>query len=156
MVINNPTAPCICCHTTFWNINVRKQAIDDKLQCTVLHIYGVVGLLITKLRQVYCWVCQWIFFNRWIFGKVTNKNVVISCIFVFFVFYIAVCWPGIQSGRDNHVLARSFAEYSPIKNVFTDRLSNKPFLIWLLTTPPHPKHVATLPCNLSFIACFLT
>jgi len=29
-----------------------------------------------------------------------------------------------------------------------------PFLIWLLTTPPHLKHVATLPCNLSLMACF--
>jgi len=33
-------------------------------------------------------------------------------------------------------------------------LSNKPFLIWLLTIPPHLKYVATLPCNLSIIACF--
>jgi len=38
---------------------------------------------------------------------------------------------------------------------FTCRLSSKPFLIWLLTTPPHLKCVATLPCNLSLIACFL-
>jgi len=38
---------------------------------------------------------------------------------------------------------------------FTDILSNKPFLIWLLTTPPHLKYVATLPCNLSSVAnCF--
>ena len=36
----------------------------------------------------------------------------------------------------------------------TDTLSNKPFLIWLLTTPPHLKYVATLPCNLSSMACF--
>ena len=33
-------------------------------------------------------------------------------------------------------------------------LSNKPFLIWLLTTPPHLKNVATLPCNLLLTACF--
>jgi len=32
-----------------------------------------------------------------------------------------------------------------IKKNFTDRLSNKPFLIWLWTTPPHLKYVATLP-----------
>ena len=30
---------------------------------------------------------------------------------------------------------------------FTHRLSNKPLLIWLLTTPLHLKYVATLPCN---------
>jgi len=27
-------------------------------------------------------------------------------------------------------------------------------LIWLLTTPPHLKYAATLPCNLSSRACF--
>jgi len=36
----------------------------------------------------------------------------------------------------------------------THTLSNKPFLIWLLTTPPRLKYVATLPCNLSLIAYF--
>ena len=30
----------------------------------------------------------------------------------------------------------------------------KPFLIWLLTTPPRLKYVPTLPCNLSLMACF--
>jgi len=33
-------------------------------------------------------------------------------------------------------------------------VNNKPFLIWLLTTPQHIKYVATLPCNLSLMACF--
>jgi len=36
----------------------------------------------------------------------------------------------------------------------TRRLRNIPFLIWLLTTPPHLKYVATLPCNLSLMACY--
>jgi len=39
---------------------------------------------------------------------------------------------------------------------FTDRLSNKPFLIRTLTTLPNLKYVTPLPCNLSIIACFLT
>jgi len=30
-----PTTPCIWCHTTLWNINVRKQAINDRLQGSV-------------------------------------------------------------------------------------------------------------------------
>jgi len=38
---------------------------------------------------------------------------------------------------------------------FTHMLSNKPFLIWLLTTTPHLKYVGTLPCNLSLMACFV-
>jgi len=41
-----------------------------------------------------------------------------------------------------------------IKKKLTHRLSNKPFLIWLLTTPSHLKYVAKLHCNLSLMACF--
>jgi len=33
-------------------------------------------------------------------------------------------------------------------------MQQKPFLIWLLTTPPHLKYEATLPCNLSFVVFF--
>jgi len=61
---------------------------------------------------------------------------------------------GTQSARDNHVLVRNFIKYSPILIFFTYRLNNKPFLIWLLRTPPYLKYVATLPCNLSLIFCF--
>jgi len=59
-----------------------------------------------------------------------------------------------ESARDNHVFACNFAKYSPILIFFTHRLSNKPFLIWLLTTPPHLKYAATLPYNLTLMACF--
>ena len=59
-----------------------------------------------------------------------------------------------ESARDNHVLACNFAKYSPTLNFFTHRLSNKTYLIRLLTTPPHLRYVATLPCNLSLMACF--
>ena len=40
------------------------------------------------------------------------------------------------------------------KSVFTHILSNRLFLIWLLTTTPNLKYLATLPCNLSLMACF--
>jgi len=40
------------------------------------------------------------------------------------------------------------------KKKFTHTLSNKLFLICLLTTTPHLKYVATLPCNLSLVAYF--
>jgi len=40
------------------------------------------------------------------------------------------------------------------KKKFTDRLSNKPFLIWFLTTQQHLIYVATLPCNLLLMVCF--
>ena len=48
----------------------------------------------------------------------------------------------------------NYAKYSPISKKFTQRLSNNPFLIWLLTTPLHQKYAATLPCSLSLRACF--
>ena len=58
-----------------------------------------------------------------------------------------------ESARDNHVLACNSAKYLPIKN-FTDRLSNKPFLVWLLTTHRTLICSYTTPCNLSSMACF--
>jgi len=42
-----------------------------------------------------------------------------------------------------------------LKKEFTRKLSNKLFLIWLLTTPPHLKYEAILPCNLSLMVCFV-
>jgi len=52
----------------------------------------------------------------------------------------------LKDARNNHVLACNFAKYS--------KKIPHTFLIWLLTTPPHLKYVATLPCNLSLMACF--
>jgi len=57
-----------------------------------------------------------------------------------------------ESARNNHVIVCNIAKYSQI--FFTYRLSNKYLLIWLLTTAPHLKYVATVPCNLSLMACF--
>ena len=61
--------------------------------------------------------------------------------------FLAVCWPGVQSARDDHVLVCNFAKYlfTDLKKNFTRRVCNKPFLIWLLKTSPHLKYVATLP-----------
>jgi len=44
--------------------------------------------------------------------------------------------------------------FTDLRNIFTHWLSNKPVLIWLLITTAHLKYVATLPCNLSLMACF--
>ena len=47
---------------------------------------------------------------------------------------------------DLHLFACNFAKYLWIlKHFFADRLSNKPFWMWLLTYTPNLKHVATLP-----------
>jgi len=56
-----------------------------------------------------------------------------------------------------HLLAGNYAKYALIfKNLFiTDRLSNKRFLIWFVTVPPHLKYVTTVPCNLSLITALV-
>jgi len=41
--------------------------------------------------------------------------------------------------------------FTDIKNSFTDKLNNTFAVKWLLSNPPHLKHVATLPCDLSSI-----
>jgi len=82
--------------------------------------------------------------------QITSKNLIVSCTFFVFNGVLAM----LASARDNHVLACNFAKYSPILIFFTHILSNKHFLIWLLTIPPHLKYVATLPCNLWVMACF--
>ena len=48
MVIKELAKTCVCCHITLWDIYVRKQAINDKLQGSVMHIQGVSGLSITS------------------------------------------------------------------------------------------------------------
>ena len=86
-------------------------------------------------------------------GKVTSKKR--DC-FVHFLHLAAVCWLSAQSDETITLLLVTMPNIHWFKKnkFFTHRLSNKPFLIWLLTTPPHLKYVATLPCNLSLMACF--
>jgi len=55
---------------------LAKQAINDKLQGSVATYLRCGGVLKTKFRKVYCWVCEWIiFFKSVITAKVTIKNV---------------------------------------------------------------------------------
>ena len=89
-----------------------KQAINDKLQSSVvtyLRCGWVVNNQIKKGLLLSLWVK--IFLNRWIFGKITRKNV---DSFVHFLRLLAVWWPGAKSAWDNHAIACNFAKYSPI------------------------------------------
>jgi len=58
-----------------------------------------------------------------------------------------------SSRGSSHVFACNFLIHR-FKIFKTRTLSNKPFLIWLVTTPPHLKYAATLPFNLSLMAYF--
>ena len=66
---------------------------------------------------------------------------------------LAVWWPAHETTM---FFLATLPDIHRFKKNFTDRLSNKPFLIWLLTIPPHLNCVAALPCNLPLISCFLT
>ena len=71
MVIKGPTEPCIYCHTALWNNNAVKQAINDKVQGSVVTYLRCGGVVNNQIKKK--------FLNRWIFGKVTSNNVVASC-----------------------------------------------------------------------------
>jgi len=51
MIIKNFAKPSICCHTTLWNINVRKQAINDKLQGSVATYLTCGGVVNNQIRK---------------------------------------------------------------------------------------------------------
>jgi len=70
VIINNPTAPCICCHTTLWNINVRKQAINDKLQRSVATYLRSDVVVNNRIKTGSLRSLSVNFFNRWIFHRI--------------------------------------------------------------------------------------
>jgi len=59
MVIKNSTTPCICFHTTLWNINVKKQAISDKLQGTVATYLKCAGVVNNQIQKGLLPSLQW-------------------------------------------------------------------------------------------------
>jgi len=79
----NPATPCICCHTTLWNIN-KWLAINYKvytninIMATYLRCGGDVNNQIKKDLLLSLSVN---FFKRWLFCKVTStrKKMVVSC-----------------------------------------------------------------------------
>ena len=52
-----------------------KQAINDKLQCSVATYLRCVGVVNNQIKKSLLLSLQWKKWNRWVFGKVTSKNV---------------------------------------------------------------------------------
>ena len=78
--IKNPIAPCVCCYTTLWNINVSKTVINDKLQGSVATYLRRGGIVNNRIKKGLLMSLRVKFFlNGWIFGKVRSKSVVVSC-----------------------------------------------------------------------------
>jgi len=103
---------CITDINCYW----AKQALNDKLQGSVAAYLSCGGVVNNQIKK-YLLLSVWVIFlkNRWRFGKVTSKNVIVSCTFFRL---LAVCLPGAQSAWDNHALACNFAKCSPIKKNF--------------------------------------
>jgi len=72
---------------------------------------------------------------------------------VHFLRLLALCWQARTVHETTTLLLVTLPNVHRLKKI-THKLCNKPFLIWLLTTPPHLKYAATLPCNLSLTVCF--
>jgi len=74
-----------------------------------------------------------------------------------FLRLLAACWPGAQCARDNHGFACNFAKYSPILTFFSLADSEQLTFLNLVINNPTTREIcrlATLHCNLSFMACF--
>ena len=69
MDIKNPTAPC----------ETLKQAINDELQGNVATYLKCGSVANNQIEGDLLLSLSKFFLNRWIFGKVTSKNVIVSC-----------------------------------------------------------------------------
>jgi len=88
-----------------------QHDIHDKLQgsvATYLRCGGVVNNQIKKDLYLSVWVKKLKSANTWQSYKQER-----DCL-VHFLRLLAACWSGVQSARDNHVLACNFGKYSPI------------------------------------------
>jgi len=103
-----------------------KQAINDKLQCSVatyLRCGGVVKNQIKKRLLLSVWVIILKSVNIW-----QSYNQERGCL-MHFVHLANTLLKDEYSAREIHVFACNFAKYSPILIFFTLRLISKPFLI---------------------------
>ena len=60
MDIKNPPPLAYVAKLPCERLMPEQQTIHDKLQGSVATYLRCGGLLITKLRKVYCWVCEWV------------------------------------------------------------------------------------------------
>jgi len=107
-------------------INPYLADVSLKWHSVILGFY--VGLLLSL------WVEKNL--NRWTFGKVTRKNlIVLSTFFVFLQCVGQAC----TVYETITLLLVTLPNIRRFKKKFTRTLNNKSFLIWLLTTPPRLK-----------------
>ena len=132
----------------YFGSDIAERVSDQTVICMCWPVAVVVTVVGVEVFSVVETVTRWVVdfvadVVTWLpaVGFAVDVTAVNACCCV--VVDESVCSPGGLaensqsheiSARDNLVLACNFAKYSPITNVFTDRLSNKPFLIWLQQT----------------------
>ena len=128
---------------------LAEQAINDELQGSVPGYLRCGGVVNNQIKN-YCWV--WVkFFSIGKYLAELQARTWLSRALVHLANTL------LKDGKVHETITFLLVTLQNIhhfKKCFTHRFSNKPFLTWLLTTPPHLKYVATLPCNLSLMACF--
>jgi len=124
------STPCVCCQTTLWNKNVRKQTTNDKLQgsvATYLRWGGVVNNQIEKSLLLSLPVKK-----TYKIGEYSAKLQARRWL------SHALCAQDTHTAKSRRTTQSTFLPVSMAniywfkKKIFTGRLRNKPGLIWLL------------------------
>jgi len=105
----------LCYATNLWNVNVSKTAINDKLQGSVAKYLRCGGVVNNQIKRRFLLSLR--VKKKLKSARIRQSNKQERDCLVHFLRLLAVCWPGAQSSRDNHVLAGSFAKYSPFKKI---------------------------------------
>jgi len=107
-----------------------KQAINDKLQGSVATCLRCGGVVNNQIKEGLLLSLSDFFNSVNIWQSYQQQR---DCL-VHFLRLLALCWPGAHSARNDHVFCLQLCQIFTDFIFFTRRLSNKPFLIWLLRT----------------------
>jgi len=135
----------VCCHITFWNINVRKQAINDILEGSVATYLSYGEVINSQIKK----------------GLLLNLVVIFLKIGECLAKLQAIRWfscisaPGYHTAKSRRK-CRTQSTFLPVTmpnihrfwKLFHWQTNNKLFLIYLLAIQPHLKYVTIVPYNL--------
>ena len=141
----------MCCCTTLWNISVQKLPCStpewSTLSCNTQPLKKVVENFLT---MILAFLFHWLedipsshikIPTVWLYASAaTQKKRHCSKMLLYMIrgrLVTSCLW-----------LPQMFTYF---KNCFTRKLNNKSIVKWVLNSPPHLKHVATLPCDLLLI-----
>ena len=118
-----------------------KQAISDKLQGSVATYLKCHGLVNNQIKR---FIAEFVSEQNFKIGEYLAKLQARAWL------SHALCAPSQRTAKRRKKVHETITFLLvTLPNIYrfkkiTDRLSNKPFLIWLLTTPSHLKYIATI------------